>query len=894
MSKTTTYIDLGEGYFQVYPTSVGEFKKDLTRGEMFRRYSFGQFTFRNEPKKYAETSSDCYQLYDLIKAMAFDAPIYIKHVYGTTEIIGIFYSYMCEYEDDDEHNVLKVTPIVYDQYTELYENWEKEIDVISGGGKNKIKNGNFGTWEDSNTPLNWTIDRCAPEIYYKFDKIMCKIPGVELTVSNIRQSLYVIPNQLIQLSFNYAIYHLVTTESIPSCRSVEVKLVTNTNTYYLQSDRTWTTVASKIYYTPTGLISLQVDYFTKMKYFTITSETVPDEGTLTISFLVSHDLYPVPPETVYLVLSDIKLYASTVARETITINYKSDYLRTLEILSYLSCAPTEADYQNWSITHPTKHHLYQYFSPSDEPNLDTLADEGLGFRQRSGDMFTIPQLIEALQDQENKYGFYLGELSEMTVYQGDTFREAWIFSAWKQRLYATCKFSREVAYTEDDDEGNPVPPQADAGWVDMGIVPNGRRWWIRKPYNGSVTEWEYYKDVEGDNALPAYDGTPLIQDDPYIVAINGGATLYESTERYYLRLSARKVYVNESTKDFDAIDLKDVFKIFFNSLHPVYADKEVYSTFFWNDNENLLSTLTNRPGTNYVTYEENFLNHVACLHTTDFKTENYDSNTDPVLNMSFKSFLEDIKAYFNIYNYGGIYWWIDDDYNFHIEHASYLEMLGTTENVTEYLVQPMKNFKYLIEELNNTVVFNQVNSGYPDFYKNKMTFEKMVMKLNEDKTRENNTKYLTTDLRFCIDNANSLSNGLILVHHDHEGNVIESHCPVSETSMLNGKLALSNLLNKFCRYEGMWLFGEINDEQVSFRKILRIKEGNEIILKGIIDWDFFSTPIDRNGLVKSLTHNFEEEITRATLIYRRNFALMVQKDNNFVGAKNIYLQIGYY
>jgi len=907
---TKTYIMLDDEYFEVFPFSIGEFTKALYPGEMFSRYSWPETVFKNEPKKYRNTLNDAYRLYDLVKAKKYSEDIKIKHIWtdgiNTITIEGIFRSYMCAYEDDDEHKTFKITPITLDQYTYFLENWEKDIDILTGGAKNKVINGDFKTWDSTApiSPVGWTVNPGFAHIYRKFDKIYAKLDIYNTSNSYLTQSFSVNANQNIQVMFDYALtYESTEYLNIRSSRKIFISLFTGTINYYLNLDPSgsyvWNTDNSGIAFKQ-PMVALRVDYLTEMKHFECISETVPAAGALTISFdLGNNGVNPEAP--LHLILGDVRLYANTTEYESITIDVPLTGLEEQKIFNStcpLDCKPTTADFEaaqpDWS-----DDPLYCFFNADASYNMDMGTDVGFElmnnlFKLNDIKLGSLSRIITDVfqapspDPNDELLKHYKLELSDITIYQCPKYK--WwnggtlislLFNEYTKFL-ATCTFSRQVAYTFDDENGDAVYPSGgDTVWYDTALRDKAnRRKFIRTPQNGTA-EWEFYNGTTTSSGINETAGK-----------INGWD--------YIRSLSSRRKYTASSTVTYTTgIDLKKMFEMLFRSTHASYALKNVYSTFFWNDNESDMPTIFNgsNTGINYVSMDRNFLNNITCLHTTEFNTSIDESSADNELKFSPKSFLDDIKKYFNIYDLGGVYWWIDADYNFHIEHIKYFDIKALKHDIRNYVNRPMKNWKPSSEVLYSIISFDQVNSGLSDFHENSMTFDIPTMLATQEKKRTNKTTILTTDLRYCYENPTNLTNGLVLINHDGSPTnkkAISSEVRMTKMNEANGNLSLSTILNLFCRYEGILMSGKINDENVVFENTVRSTEGNEITAKVIIEGEVFSTEIEENGLAKSITHNFNDQTTKATLVYKPTFVLKIESSDDFVGAVDKFLDLGFH
>lgn len=873
-----TYIDLGDGYFEVSPFSIDEFQKQRVSGEMFIRYGFPEITFRNEPYEYRQNLEDRYRLYDLIVYKKYNEEIKIKlrWQYGIDwiEIEGVFYSNMCKPQDDDEHKTFKITPVVLDQYTYAIANWDNEIDILTGGNKNKCVNGDFSSWLDNYTPIGWnipiSIPSTIPELYRKFDKTYAKLADTDLFGESVAgyispQWIPINKDSSVQIVFDYEVIHYeenTLEHQFNKARKISVQLATSLNgTYYLGEDGSWGQTPNDINYIPNGKKVVQIEYFLAMQRYSIITDQVPFEGILTI-FFYSGDYNSTPNHTTYLILGDVKVYANTMIFEDITINITAAGLSGSVLHGTdnpLSAVALESDYIAGQVgTHP----LYGYFV-SAAPNLERLADVGLGLRDPLQYNALLTDILTVLSTDPN-HALYKSEISQLTVYEGPEFL---LLGGNRRGIIGTCSVTREVSYTQDVDD-NPVPPPGE-GWFDTSIVDVSRgRKWLRTPYNGEYNEWEHYGITD-----------PITGTTPESGSFGG--------RDYHTKLQSRKTYpfANGSKTFNNGIDFKSLIRTLFTSLHPVYADKEVFSNFFWNNDEPNMPSIFY--GLNYVTRQPNFLNNLTCLPTRSLKTSITDNSSDTELKLSFRGVMDDLKSYLKIYDLGGLYWWIDEGYNLHIEHAKYMDLTVLSYNITDYTNKPMKDWGCNSELIYSNISFDQINSGYKDFKLNTISFDTMKLKIAADNKRENKTKIFTTDLKYCIENPNGLANGLVLVNHDGLGVAkYAQSSPIYRISSvggagsglppleLNGNLSLANILYLFGRYEGVWIEGYINDSQVLFENIIRMIDGDEILAKAIVDGQFFGTPIDpEGGFATNITHNFNDQTTKLKLSYRTNFAI---------------------
>jgi len=126
------YIDYNNsGYQECFPDTVGIFKliKETSNDsieQFFYRINWGIIQFSNKPKDYKIASNPVYKLFDIINNSDFSTKILVKYVTTLKTIYGYFSRNDCDFDYDKK--TIKVTPAVIDSYTNIFENWENEVD----------------------------------------------------------------------------------------------------------------------------------------------------------------------------------------------------------------------------------------------------------------------------------------------------------------------------------------------------------------------------------------------------------------------------------------------------------------------------------------------------------------------------------------------------------------------------------------------------------------------------------------------------------------------------------------------------------------------------------------------------------------------------------------------
>jgi len=936
-----TFIDIGEGEFEVFLT-VPEFTYELESGELFHRYKWGKIDIRNNPELYRATGNDAYRLYDLIEGLQFNQEILIRFSYVNpstpwSELIikGRFCSNKCEYKHDVTNKVLSVTPETVDKYTNFLANIENEVDIITGlstaADNNLISNGGFDVWlgKDVNGVLNtakdWTwIEYRVPSIYSPQNELKPPVGVTGTTVGSTMMGMYdgniesklgqqtakvIAKGKDLSYGFKYnTVFFDATTLSTENGDYSEQKRFMDIAKKRMQRRRYvltarkkgeiwedevfnfWNAAAgvwqeTEVYnnYTESDTIILMPDEFQNMFSFDGTTAPLPFDAWVTIIF------YPDTPLGSQIeggkrllvsathVLDDVYIYADAILNKTIKIPLNLENLDRRKIFSIdkvsLRATVRLTDWED--ANKDTK----IYFNNDGSPNMATLVDQdkqGYGFHMHDPQGRTIPDWIEIFKNDNTiskLYDMYQGELCELTIYEGEWYRNWYPAGTKLQRIFAEATFAREVVYKEDVKiENEYEPPQPDAGWVRTDFVKEGKAQWVRIPFNGQYTTWQMGEEEFGEWWI----GSP------------GGFRLQK-------RRTSKRVYpsIEQPLEFTTGIDLRDVFRNIFHVTHEDYKDKEVLSNFLWNTNEEDLSILRDNPGINYVTFKQNFLNNITCLNTYALKTTNVvvEGNEKNRLVFSFKTFFDDFRNYFKKYNLGELYYDIDDDLNLVIEHIKYKEYLATTIDIRDYLIRPNFQFSYDISQLRSKIKYTQMIAGYKDFINNIVEFPQITGDTNTEVIIYT-SKLLTTDVRYCVENPNDLDNGLILINHENNVAVFAT-VQIAGNYEVNGNLAISSLLTNFGRYEGSWINGKINGEEMYFDNVLRVKKGEQVLLKGIVKHDYMTTNIG-DGFVLSLTNDFNKLMTKVNLIYKSGFVLMASKYLASEGEEDIEIDLGTY
>ncbi len=480
------------------------------------------------------------------------------------------------------------------------------------------------------------------------------------------------------------------------------------------------------------------------------------------------------------------------------------------------------------------------------------------------------------------------ELSEYTVWQGR--EEVGLFPGQEMKIFCTTKFSRdEFLKVDEDDGGGGLVPPSGSGWnLRTKILVEGQdgHLWTRRPFNAAFKdEW-------------------VLQDEETNPSAEGSSDFFT----WFNKRTTKIFYPNsdDSKTMTSSIEPREFFDHVFQNTNEVFADKNVFSTFFFNDLEAELPILADRigEGLNYVTMSENYLNDTAFFFTRDFIPDLDPADTSSFPDVTLKKFLEDLNKLFK----NNLYWFVDDSGDLRIEHIKYLDLTRSAIDLRgEEELDFTESYKFDKSKMFNRIELRQVNASGVDFTDNLILFDKIVSnKRNIDIKLELETSIFSTDLRHVVENSTDLENGILFVALKTEQlptvtiTVRNKVGAVSGVSQSNGFMALANLLLDFGRYEGVWDEGTINGSNVTFVTTARTKKGKELKLKGALDSLFYVTELGI-GLLDNSTIDFESENTTLNLSYRYNaiptterFALMIQKESDFEGADEIWFNFANY
>jgi hypothetical protein len=640
--------------------------------------------------------------------------------------------------------------------------------------------------------------------------------------------------------------------------------------YRLLKTGVWTKELSgtdKIFY-ENAAISVSIDQVSSSSIhrFKLYVDKTPGAGQVQFIIYRPYDISGITntwDENYALLIGEIELATSAIELKTIKIQLNGENIITKN---------EDAEEITWADRKPMANF---YSTKLDyEKTLDSFFD-GNGMPITSelimsdDNMVQIQDVIQFFQDQSSKS--YKFELSAITIFRCE-------YIAHKERRFrAICEFSREEIYwpIKYDENNELVPPAADSGWYNTNIKEEGnndRFLWIRTPFNLPVDALTWVKS--------GID--------------SGGGVLRNHTNGfgYYDSITSKKQYPTTSDRSVEianAIDFKEIFTKVYRETHLTLRGKNVYSNFLWNDALSVQETadvyLNNSSDTNYVTMSDdldnveppNELNKILAVHTYEFSTVPTTDKEKTILKLSFKDLMSDFIAHFP-----QCYWFVDANKDLHIEHIKYYDRVNKAKDLTIPQYNYLGNYnswEYIKDKLFSIEEYEFKNSGNIDFINSEVTFAKIVSNKRGQESKINiSGKVISTDVQFCIENRDSLDNGIVLLDYgtvDDENICRFGIGQNTKNIIINGSLSIASLLEKYATYEGSWSEGKINDKGFgsnndgfyNYYATKHIRQGDEITIKGVFLDKIILTNLGL-GIINKREVDYENEVTRVSAVYR--------------------------
>lgn len=256
--------------------------------------------------------------------------------------------------------------------------------------------------------------------------------------------------------------------------------------------------------------------------------------------------------------------------------------------------------------------------------------------------------------------------------------------------------------------------------------------------------------------------------------------------------------------------LEEVIQFFLDEL----TDLTYKSTFFLNDDYPTGDGRTVDAGKNYVTNQSNKLLHLLLFQKSDTKQT---TNRATKGIMTFNELMDMLHNMFNVY------WFIDSDGNFRIEHEAYWDANPSSDTDLTTLdsgrwIKSKNKWEYDTKDMCNIEKFSMVEAssvdfiGYPIVYDNVETGNKYNDNVKEYRVN------VTTEIGYIYSSPENIDNdGWVLLQTDGSGNIENEAGKIITLGIFpNGHLSWSALHENYWRHGRVVQNGTMNNVATTF------------------------------------------------------------------------------
>ncbi len=367
-----------------------------------------------------------------------------------------------------------------------------------------------------------------------------------------------------------------------------------------------------------------------------------------------------------------------------------------------------------------------------------------------------------------------------------------------------------------------------------------------------------------DTASPSYTNPRL-----YISTTN--------TVRFNCVLASMNSYFpRKGTTDviWDGKKLVDFIAYFTDDrLDTGYTSTDIKSTFIWNDalpsvSPSAIDTyITANPTHNYVTEDPNNINDLYIIYRTLFK-ESSGGGIQPYYT-KFTTLMNDLNYYLNVY------WYIDSDGNFRIEHYKYFEELRTSGiDLTDAAYTKYKPEEGLREyEFDNAETYQREHweASYDkneDFLGSDIVYSSIE---TSDSVKDHRGSLINTDIENLYSTITDGVEGVALVQCVPVGSYFDINYETGELSALsvaNGHLSIANCHNAYW-YNGRYAkTGTINGASVTFDTTVPMIQSSVKFpdLTDLNDYGYITTSFG-DGIIDEYERDLNSDFITASLLF---------------------------
>lgn len=430
------------------------------------------------------------------------------------------------------------------------------------------------------------------------------------------------------------------------------------------------------------------------------------------------------------------------------------------------------------------------------------------------------------------------------VFENDIYVDKYSLIGSSANVYISTKYIREVSY-----EDTQVAP-AGSGWISLGL----------ESYLGNL-KYKYVRPPI-DASIAVYNQTLCREHDGFLG--NGAYSEY-----YALDISSIQtvVYYNYGKFLFDVIDY------LVEEADCEGRVSEYYSDFFLSTaNPVLMDNFGESRTFRYLT-----------LHQASNIKDPTASEPATKWNISLKTLLEALKEMFQVY------WFIDDDGRFRIEHISH-PAFGQTANTQNLnlieqgaFTRRKNKYEYIKEELPSKEHWTQpIELANTDFKGVDIIYLQTPTNSRVESNTKQHTISIMTDLEIANNSPTDVSNdGFYLIDSHYGINdatpynglvVNEDFGKLSGEKRKNNVLSIANLQHYFWKHDRPLLYGTMNNEETTFFTKINTIVQEPIKLPICYDLNFYDpvTTEMGTGKIDKSEKTLYDETKTLTITYASN------------------------
>lgn len=226
--------------------------------------------------------------------------------------------------------------------------------------------------------------------------------------------------------------------------------------------------------------------------------------------------------------------------------------------------------------------------------------------------------------------------------------------------------------------------------------------------------------------------------------------------------------------------------------------------------------------TNYATGETNKVKNILIAQKSDIISSNSSEAAKKGM-ISLKNLLDDLRAIFQVY------WFLDAEGKFRLEHISYFEDLETvdfTEEKYKHNLEGKLAYEYETSKMPRfeKLIFSDAENE--DFREGIIEYVSSCVNYQEGQDKKETTiSRISTDIENLIISGNSGSReGFVLISHDNAGKVLKEIGDISGTETINAHLSAANVMRNYWLHNRVLFSGIMNGKVTEFLSVVKTKK----------------------------------------------------------------------